>query len=289
MAFRATVPALGLAAAVAQPISDRVVVTDRSMINAHLAITWDETGALRSVIDIARAREVVPSGARAAVLELSVDQPVRYDAWDLEHWARRNTDVLSEPVSIEVIADGPLVGEVRVTHRFGPSTAVVTYRLRAGSARLDIGIELDWHHDERLLSMAFPLDIRADDAVCGVQFGEVRRPTHRSTSWDAAKFEVCAHRYVDVAEPSFGVAVLNDGRWGHAVFDGAVRVSLARAAQYPDPMADRGPSRGVVGAVPARRRPGRGRGRGRAVRSADRRGHRDAGSAGPAATGASRW
>jgi alpha-mannosidase len=117
---------------------------------------------------------------------------------------------------------------------------VITYVLRAGSPRLDVHIELDWHHQEHLLSLAVPLDVRADLATCGIQFGAVRRPTHASTSWDAAKFEVCAHRYVDVAEPSFGVAVLNDGRYGHALFDGAVRVSLARAARYPDPAPDQG-------------------------------------------------
>ena len=66
------------------------------------------------------------------------------------------------------------------------------------------------------------------------------RPTHPSNPWDAAKFEVCAHRFVDVSEPDFGVAVLNDGRYGHGVFDGAIRVSLARAAKYPDPDADQG-------------------------------------------------
>ncbi len=87
-------------------------------------------------------------------------------------------------------------------------------------------------------------------ATCGVQFGAVRRPTHASTSWDAAKFEVCAHRYVDLAEPSFGVAVLNDGRYGHAVLDGVVRVSLARAARYPDPMPDQGRHRVTVSVLP---------------------------------------
>ena len=88
--------------------------------------------------------------------------------------------------------------------------------------------------------MAFPLDVRADMATCDMQFGSVRRPTHPTTSWDAAKFEVCAHRYVDIAEPDFGVAILNNGRYGHGVFDGQVRVSLLRAARYPDPDADQG-------------------------------------------------
>ena len=205
-----------------------------------LAFAWDLDGNLRSIIDVARARELLPAGALGAVLELAVDQPVRYDAWDLESWVRDDPARLTSADSVDVVEAGPLVGMLRVHRTFGPSSATLAYVLRAGSPRLDVQVELDWQHAEHLLSLAFPLDVHADTASCGVQFGAVRRPTHRSTSWDAAKFEVCAHRYVDVAEPSFGVAVLNDGRYGHALFDGAVRVSLARAARYPDPAADRG-------------------------------------------------
>lgn len=249
-AFRAAVPALGMAPAEALATTDRVVVTDRSMTNGHLAVGWGLDGQLRSIIAIAHARQLVPSGRVAASLELAVDQPVRYDAWDVEPWARRSSDVITAADSVEVVAAGPLVGMVRVRRMFGPSTVLLTYVLRAGSPRLDIEVELDWHHDERLLSLAFPLDVHAETASCDVQFGAVRRPTHPSTSWDAAKFEVCAHRYVDLAEPGFGVAILNNGRYGHGLFDGAVRVSLARAAKYPDPDADRGPHRVTVSVFP---------------------------------------
>jgi alpha-mannosidase len=127
-----------------------------------------------------------------------------------------------------------------VKRTFGPSSSVVTYELRAESQQLLVHVELDWHHDEHLLSMAFPLDVHSTSASCDVQFGVVERPTHPSSPWDAAKFEVCAHRYVDFSEPDFGVAVLNTGRYGYSLFDGAIRVSLARAAKYPDPDADRG-------------------------------------------------
>ena len=125
-------------------------------------------------------------------------------------------------------------------HRPEEARAVITYELRAGSPQLLVHVALDWHHEEHLLSMVFPLDVRSDTAMCDIQFGVVGRPTHPSSPWDAAKFEVCAHRFVDVSEPDFGVAVLNDGRYGHSVFDEAIRVSLARAAKYPDPNADRG-------------------------------------------------
>ncbi len=238
--IRVQVPASGFAELIAIPADDHVVVAESSMINHHLAVRWDDTGALVSLIDLARARELLPTGKRCAVLELAPDRPVRFDAWDLESWTPALGRPLLHPQTVEVTERGPLIGRVQVRHEFGPSSATITYTLRAGSPRLDIGVVFDWQHTEHLLSMSFPLDVRADTAACDIQFGHVRRPTHPSNSWDAAKFEVCAHRYVDVSEPDFGVAVINDGRYGHGLFNGRVRVSLARAARYPDPEADRG-------------------------------------------------
>ena len=239
-AARLRAPALGVAALDPLAVDDRVVLSDSSMTNGKLAVRWDAAGNITSIIDLTHAREIVPDGERMAVLELAVDQPVEYDAWDLESWTRSGGAPITAAERVEIIDAGPLVGRVQVTRTFGPSTAVVTYELRADSPQLLVHVEFDWHHDEHLLSMAFPLDVRSDVAMCDVQFGVVARPTHPSSPWDAAKFEVCAHRFVDVAEPDFGVAILNTGRFGHGVFDGAVRVSLAKAAQYPDPNADRG-------------------------------------------------
>jgi len=124
--------------------------------------------------------------------------------------------------------------------------------MRVGSARLDLTFDVDWQEDEKLLSVLVPLDVHAREAACDIQFGHVMRPTHASNSWDAAKFEVCAHRYVDLSEPTFGVAVLNDGRYGHGVQDGGIRVSLLRAAKYPDPVQDHGQHRVTISVLPHR-------------------------------------
>ena len=269
-AVRVTVPALGVAALDPQPMTDRVVLSDTSMTNGHLAVRWDGLGNITSIIDLARAREIVPIGQFAAALELAVDQPVEYDAWDLESWTRSSGVPLTGPgggrdtVEVSIVDAGPLVGRVRVERTFGPSRSVVVYELRADSPQLLVHVELDWHHDEHLLSMAFPLDVRSETAMCDIQFGVVGRPTHPSSPWDAAKFEVCAHRFVDVAEPDFGVAILNNGRYGHGVFDGAVRVSLAKSANYPDPNADRGHHEVTLAILP--HGPGLGEVRDRAAR-----------------------
>lgn len=239
VALCVSVPGSALVELRAEPVADRVVVTERSITNRSVSLTWDLHGDVVSVIDVGRGRELLRPGTRIG-FELAPDHPIEYDAWDLEEWTSRGGAPLPPAESIELVERGPLVAAVCMRRRFGASTLAATWTVRAGSPRVDVAIDVDWHEDEHLLSMVVPLDVRADHASCGVQFGHVERPTHPSTRVDAAKFEVCAHRYVDLSEPSFGVAVLNDGRFGHGLFGGAVRVSLLRATRYPDPNADRG-------------------------------------------------
>jgi len=232
-------PAFGVAATSALAVDDAVVVTERSFANGRVAIGWDLDGSITSIIDVRAAREVLPSGG-VVTLELAPDQPVEYDAWDVERWTRGLGSPVGGVESVRVVESGPLVATLEVRRRFGSSTLVQRTTVRAGSARIDMSFDIDWHEDEHLLSLFVPVDVRAREAACDIQFGHVMRPTHASTPWDAAKFEVCAHRYVDLSEPGFGVAMLNDGRYGYGVQDGGISVSLLRAAKYPDPVQDHG-------------------------------------------------
>jgi alpha-mannosidase len=71
-------------------------------------------------------------------------------------------------------------------------------------------------------------------------FGAQRRPTHENTGWDAARFEVSAHRFCDLSEPGYGVALMNDGKYGHSAKGNVLGISLLRGPLYPDPLADEG-------------------------------------------------
>ena len=243
------VPGSGIAAITPLVTDQRVVVTERSMHNGIIVASWNLDGEITSIIDVEHGRQLLPAGKRIT-LELAPDHPVEYDAWDLEAWTAGLGAAVTSTTSVEVVATSALLAQVVVRRKFGTSAVTQTYTMRAGSGRLDIGFDIDWLEDEHLLSLMVPLDVRTRDAVCDVQFGHVRRPTHASTSWDAAKFEVCAHRFVDLSEPSFGVAVLNDGRYGHGVQQGGVRVSLLRAAKYPDPDADHGHHSVTISVLP---------------------------------------
>jgi alpha-mannosidase len=115
-----------------------------------------------------------------------------------------------------------------------------TITLTAISPRLDFACEADWQERRRFLKVEFPLDLRAGQATYEIQFGHLQRPTHFNTSWDVARFEVCAHRWADLSEPDFGVALLNDCKYGYAAHGHVLRLSLLRSPKAPDPEADMG-------------------------------------------------
>jgi alpha-mannosidase len=225
------------------------LVLDNGLVTA----TIGPDGTLVSLVDRSHDRECL--AAPANVLQLFPDHPNVYDAWDLDqHTLGLRPELVLATDVVDVVDDHPMRAAVLVSRSFGQSMVDQTYVLRAGSPRLDIVTEVDWQERERLLKVAFPLDLRADDARYEVQYGHVRRPTHRNTSWDAARFEVCAHTWADVSEPGFGVALLNDGTYGHDcigdVRSTTMRLSLLRATRYPDPDADRGRHRLTVALLP---------------------------------------
>lgn len=238
-----SVPASG-AAVFSAVDAPEVTVTDRSLDNGLVRVTLDDNGLMTSVI--ADGREILSSPGN--LLQLHPDLPNFWDAWDIDaHYKRRYTD-LTDVDSINVVSTGA-EGAIEVVRSFGSSRITQVISVRAGSRRIDVRTEIDWHESEKILKAAFPIDIHADRSAAEIQFGHVYRPTHTNTSWDAARFEIYAHRWVHVAEPGYGVAVLNDSTYGHDIGrvsndDGTttttVRLSLVRAPRFPDPYADQG-------------------------------------------------
>ncbi|TFD32714.1 alpha-mannosidase [Cryobacterium cryoconiti] len=243
-------PAAGLAAGSGHPRATvRRTPAGLVLANGLMAVTIDADGLLASVRDFVAGRELIPAGTRGNLLQLHRDTPTQWDAWDIDLHYKRNTVDLVAAESVEVFTDTPEQVGVRVTRAFGSSRVVEEITLAAGSTAVDLHLDIDWHERQKLLKLAFPLDLHADRAASEIQFGHVYRPTHTNTSWDAARFETVAHRWVHVGEPGYGVAVANDSTYGHDIgraTDAAgrtvttVRLSLLRAAVFPDPTADQG-------------------------------------------------
>ncbi|MEU1202476.1 glycoside hydrolase family 38 C-terminal domain-containing protein [Streptomyces sp. NPDC005813] len=257
-----TVPGLGSAAVpdTEDPAGARVRAerSDDTIVleNEWLRVRIDRDGLLTSVRDVARGREVLCGPGN--LLQLHPDHPNAWDAWDIDRHYRRTRTDLTDAESVELVESGPLRAVVRVTRAFGSSRIVQDIRLTAAARRLDVVTEVDWRESEKVLKAAFPLDVHAERSAAEIQFGHVHRPTHANTGWDAARFEICAHRWLRVAEDGYGVAVLNDSTYGHDVTrcaheDGlgtTVRLTLLRAPHSPDPETDLGTHRFTYALLP---------------------------------------
>ena len=219
--------------------------------NGLLRVVIDDRGLVTSVTDLAAGREALAPGASANLLQLHPDLPNEWDAWDVDRFYRNTVTDLTDVAELGLVKAGEPgeVATVRVTRAFGGSLVTQLITLRAGAGRLDFETEVDWHEREKFLKAAFPVDVRADRSAAETQFGHIFRPTHSNTSWEAAKFEICAHRFLYVGEPGWGAALVNDSTYGHDVTssvraDGGttttVRLSLLRAPRYPDPDTDQG-------------------------------------------------
>lgn len=240
------VPAFGSATA----DTAGMVTVERSpagivLLNELLRVTIDHDGLITSIVDLTRKREVVPEGARANLLQLFRDTPTQWDAWDVDKEYQRSAVDLTDATSVELLDGG--VG-VRVRRTFGASAVEQTVTLAAARPAVEIATSIDWHERQKLLKLSFPIDVHTTEATSEIQFGHLVRPTHSNTSWDAARFETVAHRWVHVSDASFGVGIANDSTYGHDVIRSksgghtftTVRQSLLRAALFPDPEADQG-------------------------------------------------
>jgi alpha-mannosidase len=212
-------------------------VLDNGLLRAEIG----EDGTLHGVYDREVGREVL--AGRANQLWAYTDKPRNWEAWDVDEGYEQEGEEISSVETIEVVENGPLRASVRVIRNWRGSTIAQTYRLLSGSRRLDVESYVDWRERRVLLRTLFPLAVRSHETTSETMFGALRRPTHHNTPWDATRFEVSAHRFCDLSEPGYGVALLNDGKYGHSAKENVVGISLLRSPLYPDPFADEGEHR----------------------------------------------
>ncbi|MBK8979434.1 MAG: alpha-mannosidase [Planctomycetes bacterium] len=247
------VPPLGavlIDAAATAPVDEPVRTTATSLANGYLTATIDTAGRVAALtVEGAdapvNARVDAPgsNGSPAPLNQLVAyeDRPRRWEAWDIDFDHTDRAALLDGPAEeIVVRAALPERGEIEVVRRYGRSTIRQRYVLHAGAHALEVRTAIDWQEERTLLRALFPTRIRARAATFGIQFGHLERPTHRNTSWEEARYEVPGRRWMDVAQPGLGLAVLDDGKYGRTARDGTLGLTLLRSTQYPAADLDRG-------------------------------------------------
>ena len=213
---------------------EATIVTANIIENDILKVCFDANYNIASIYDKDNDREVIYQGTVANRFTVYEDYPREYDAWEITDYYKQKFWHIDDVSGVEIIKDG-----LRVTRKYKKSLFTQDIILKPCSRRIDFKTTIDWHEDHVLLKTLFPVDIRNTDATYDIQFGYITRPTHRNNTWDAAKFEVSAHKWADLSEGNYGVSLLNDCKYGYSIEDNVMALSLLKAATYPNPSADR--------------------------------------------------
>jgi alpha-mannosidase len=227
-----------------------LVATPGLLENEVLRIELNQNGDIIRIYDKENNREVLPLGALANQFQAFEDRPRTPDAWEIDIYYDDKVWFADPPTSIETFETGPLRATIQIQRRILSSEVLQRISINRESRRIDFETTIHWREKHTLLKVAFPVNVLSPKATYEIQWGNVERPTHRNTSWDWARFETCAQKWVDLSEGDYGVSLLNDSKYGHDILGNVMRLSLLRSPTTPDPNADQGEHRFVYSLLP---------------------------------------
>jgi len=211
--------------------------------NDVLVVEFNKSGEMVRLFDKSEEREVLPVGMKANIFQAFEDYGLDGDAWNIDILYESKQYMTESAYSSIIIETGPLRVGLEFKRHFLNSEIIQRIYLYRGCMRMDFDTWVDWHERHVLLKVAFPIEVLSPKSTYEIQWGNIQRPTHRNTSWDQARFEVCAHKWVDLSEGGYGISLLNDCKYGHDIRDNVIRLSLLRGTTYPDPSCDLGKHR----------------------------------------------
>ncbi|MFL5664134.1 MAG: alpha-mannosidase, partial [Ktedonobacteraceae bacterium] len=236
-----------------KPSPCRAISSDEETIvlqNDYYTLEIDAQGEISHIYDTHAERNILAPGQTGNQLIAYEDRPMNFDAWDIDLFYEEKPYPVRAITAMRILEEGPVRATVEIVRPYLSSRITQRISLWRNSPRIDMATEIDWHEHQTLLKAAFPLAINSTRATYEIQFGNVERPTHRNTSWDLARFETCAQRWIDVSEGEYGISLLNDGKYGHDVHDNVVRLTLLKSGIFPDAHADEGLHRFTYSLLP---------------------------------------
>lgn len=211
----------------------------RHLETSNYSVDFDEHYIITRLYDKADKREVIREGGKGNRITAYEDYPYEYDAWEISRYHTEKSYPVDDVSCVEFIDEGARFG-FDITRKFSHSVIKQKIYFYDNSNRIDFDTYADWYQEHLMIKAEFDVDINSDKATYDIQFGSVERSVHNNTSWDEAKFEVCAHKFVDYGEYGYGVSLLNDCKYGHCIENGTMKLSLFKCATHPDPDADKG-------------------------------------------------
>ena len=172
-------------------------------------------------------------------LKLYQDINVEYDAWELGRMYEQIPVELGNDVDVTVQENDNRV-VVTVNRKEKHFTWKQDIIFDAGVDWIEFKTKVDWHERHRILKVDFPTTIYTKEAIQEIQFGYLKRPTHKSRQFERDLYETCQHKYTALTDGENGLALLNDCKYGISTQDSKLSLTLLKAPVMPDMNADMG-------------------------------------------------
>ncbi len=208
-------------------------ITDNSIETPYYVIKLDEFGQFTSIFDKEAKREVLIAGTVGNELRIYEDKPMNYSNWDIDIYYQEKSWAVTDVTKMEWTECGPVRATLEIERHVMDTVIRQKIHFYADTRRIDFDTYVDWKFGEHIMKANFPIDVHTDEATFDVQFGNVKRKTHQNTSWDVARFESCAHKWMDVSEGGYGVSLMNDCKYGHSVLNHVVALTLIKSGTEP--------------------------------------------------------
>ncbi|MGH0052817.1 MAG: glycoside hydrolase family 38 C-terminal domain-containing protein, partial [Sphaerochaetaceae bacterium] len=213
---------------------------DLTLETPYYLAVFSPNGSLARLYDKEACCEVLVPGGKGNALTLSVDYPKEYDAWNIGKQGKDMRYRIDVKTSFSVVTNHALAFTLQWAYQWGKSRFTQQATFYAHTRRIDFSLECDYQEDHLMLRTEFDVDVCFPRASYDIAFGVCERTTHTNTSWDEAQFEVPAHKWVDLSDESYGVALLSKQNYGYSAKGHTLSLSLLRTPTYPNREADRG-------------------------------------------------
>lgn len=214
-------------------------ISGNTLSNAFFEVEFDADMNIARLLHKASGRTVAPQGEVLNKLIAFEDRPYNHDAWNVDCYFDEKSVEIRDVTSSELVENGPVRAVWKVVRTFMSSTIEQCFIFYKEIDRIDVQYVADWKEKNILLKADYPVDVNAVKATFDIQFGNLERTTHSNTLWDFAQFEVVGHKWADLSDNSFGLAILNDCKYGWTVKEGHIMPSLLRCATTPNHAQDR--------------------------------------------------
>ena len=208
-------------------------VSAQSLETPFYKVRWNDQGHIERLFDKENNRDVFGK-MPGNVFETFLDYPDECEVWDLDADYRDHPITVFQPESIKVVGGGAVCTVVRLTLAGKESRIVQDIYFYQHLRRIDFKTVIQWHERRTLLKVGFPVNNHAAVAAYEIQFGALNRSLTSDTSWEKAKFEVPAQRWADLSDHEYGLALLNDCKYGYDAQPGRLRLTLLRSGYSPD-------------------------------------------------------